>query len=982
MGVPALFRWISTKYPKIISPVVEQDTDAYGNPALYLDPNPNGEIDNLYLDMNGIVHPCTHPTDKPAPATEDEMFLDVFKYTDRVVKMARPRKVLVIAVDGVAPRAKMNQQRQRRFRAAKEAEVAEQARQEELRAAQARGQAIEDAVKNTKKWDTNVITPGTPFMDGLAAALRYWVAYKFALDPGWRDLQVIISDATVPGEGEHKLMSFIRSQRLDPTYDPKTRHCIYGLDADLIFLALATHVTHFRVLREDVFADGGLKYRKNAVMNEEERAAHEERALRKPFLWLNINVLRDYLALELAMNVRFWDLERAIDDWVFICFFVGNDFLPHMPAISIRDRGIETLLGCWRKTMYRRGDFITCDGHLDPKGVLQLLANVAQRESEILQRKWESDQLYHAWRSKQQQPQQQPHVDQRMQRQFRGTLSKAKEKAPLTPDKNMTLMDTSGNLVEGYAQLSNSEIVQTSDAVAKANAANVDAAASLRRLLAAKSGDVDTPSETASDAPSDILTDTSSSQKPAADTDVVRLHEPGYRERYYMSKFNLTTLAQVDAKRREVIHAYLEGISWVLLYYYQGCASWQWFYPFHYAPFAADFHDMLDVVQNKPITFLLGQPFRPFEQLMSVLPAASGHTLPVVLRELMTDPDSEIVDFYPQDFAVDMNGAKASWQGIALLPFIEQDRLLSVVQTRYPLLTEAERQRNTNRTAQLYISSSNKNYAKFLAAAQTDSEVAFSALHTGLAGTIRPLDGFTEHGVLRCSLDKGDMPDVSHTAYLPVWYDFPRSFPGKSMLLHGYIAHEQVLTKQDEEEMGQRRPNGHFENNVVYVNDGPRGRLSRLMYSARYGGYRAFIENPKIRRALFKPGHNVRNAKGADYGKRPGDNPDGLNKRGSYGQQRGQQNRLLYRTTHPSNVNNNQAFRQNNSFGGPGRYQLNHRDANFQGQGSIYRGSNQGYQGSNQGWNGHHLGYGGQLGYTGYSSRNRSSNQHGANPYR
>ena len=62
-------------------------------------PNPNGEeFDNLYLDMNGIVHPCTHPEGKAPPETEEEMMMEVFKYTDRVVNMVRPRKVLMMAV--------------------------------------------------------------------------------------------------------------------------------------------------------------------------------------------------------------------------------------------------------------------------------------------------------------------------------------------------------------------------------------------------------------------------------------------------------------------------------------------------------------------------------------------------------------------------------------------------------------------------------------------------------------------------------------------------------------------------------------------------------------------------------------------------------------------------------------------------------------------------------------------------------------------
>lgn len=195
MGVPALFRWLSNKYPKIVSAVIEEQPTIVDDEEIPVDatkPNPNGqETDNLYLDMNGIVHPCTHPEGKPPPANEAEMMVEVFRYTDRVVKMARPRKLLMIAVDGVAPRAKMNQQRSRRFRSAQDAKEADEKKQEfqKLLAKQSHGKSevlLEEGVKKT--WDSNVITPGTPFMDILAASLQYWVKYKLNTDPAWQNV--------------------------------------------------------------------------------------------------------------------------------------------------------------------------------------------------------------------------------------------------------------------------------------------------------------------------------------------------------------------------------------------------------------------------------------------------------------------------------------------------------------------------------------------------------------------------------------------------------------------------------------------------------------------------------------------------------------------------------------------------------------------------------------------------------------------------
>ena len=122
-----------------------------------------------------------------------------------VTQIVKPKHLLYVAVDGVAPRAKMNQQRSRRFRAERDQREANK-------------EAIASAKVESRSdlFDSNCITPGTEFMENVSKHIQWFLRKKIKEDPLWNHLRVIYSGPEVPGEGEHKIMQFIRDQRSNP----------------------------------------------------------------------------------------------------------------------------------------------------------------------------------------------------------------------------------------------------------------------------------------------------------------------------------------------------------------------------------------------------------------------------------------------------------------------------------------------------------------------------------------------------------------------------------------------------------------------------------------------------------------------------------------------------------------------------------------------------------------------------------------------
>ncbi|XP_074599461.1 5'-3' exoribonuclease pacman [Brevipalpus obovatus] len=590
MGVPKLFRWLSERYP-CLSQIVKD--------------NEVPQFDNLYLDMNGIIHNCSHPCDDDVHfrLPEDQIIQDIFSYIECLFNIIKPKKIFFMAVDGVAPRAKMNQQRGRRFRSARDA-------MERERQATLRGEKLSDV----PRFDSNCITPGTDFMVRLQKHLEYFVAYKISTDELWKDIKVILSGHEAPGEGEHKIMDFIRTERSQDNYDPNTRHCLYGLDADLIMLGVSSHEPYFSLLREEV------KFTRS-------KAKHVNRVNPSAitFHLLHLTLLRDYLHHEFSSlqdKLPYgYDLESIIDDWILMSFLCGNDFIPPIPHFQISKNTLSTLYRVYMEVAPELDGYLNEKGHLNLKRFQKFLAKLSQVDFDNFS-ETNADLKY--FNSKRHQSKEFKH-----QSSKNGHYSTSNDTSPNDESPMISFLENSSDQ-EG------------------------------------------TNAESSSENEDNLLDDEFVSHK----------------RDYYMTKMHYENVNSDVLK--EQAYCYIKAIQWNLHYYYDGCPSWSWFYPHHYAPYISDVKSFEDIDLN----FELGTPFKPYEQLLGVLPTASKQFLPEAYQRLMTEESSPLIDYFPENFALDLDGKQHSWEAVVVIPFIDEVKLLSATKSCENKLSEGDKKQN------------------------------------------------------------------------------------------------------------------------------------------------------------------------------------------------------------------------------------------------------------------------------------------------
>ena len=356
MGIPYYFSYLIKNHSLIISKLQ------------FL----NNNIHNLFIDCNSLIYDTlNYKNFQNKEQFESYIIENVIIKIEEIIKAINPSETIYIAFDGVPPFAKISQQKNRRYKSAYQSNL----------------------FKNETLWDSCAITPGTLFMADLNNALSLHFKnvnyYSSSNSSSNKPLNVILSLSNEPGEGEHKLFEYIRQSNNNSSKNS----VIYGMDADLIMLSL-THLKytqHIYLYRETPVFISSL----DKTLSENEKYI------------ININLLGNIIYKEITndiimdndtpdwlreaqftVDISFNKTHNAgfynkIEDYIFICFLLGNDFLPHFPALNIRLNGFTVLLECYKK-LFGPNDLLLINNTINWHNFKKYIKAIAEHEETFI----------------------------------------------------------------------------------------------------------------------------------------------------------------------------------------------------------------------------------------------------------------------------------------------------------------------------------------------------------------------------------------------------------------------------------------------------------------------------------------------------------------------------------------------------------------------------------------------------------------------
>lgn len=278
------------------------------------------------IDFNGVIHPLCHQEIQNENFENEKIIKKLYEKVVNDIKDMKPSKT-IICVDGVVPIAKMFQQRKRRYLS-----------------------VLKNKIDNiTIKWDTNAITPGTEFMNSLNQYFKKQIRYD--------ENTIVYNGSDEYGEGEHKIFALLENEKEDINV------IINGLDADLIILSLMSHRKNIYLMRE---SDLGKTY----VNINNLRIAVINEVCKK---W-NISIPLDYY------DIKSYDI---IESYCVMCSLLGNDFVPHLLTLNMKNNGLDTLINVTKNT-YNTNGLLVENSTINYSALSDILQNLAKTEDKDL----------------------------------------------------------------------------------------------------------------------------------------------------------------------------------------------------------------------------------------------------------------------------------------------------------------------------------------------------------------------------------------------------------------------------------------------------------------------------------------------------------------------------------------------------------------------------------------------------------------------
>ena len=349
MGVPKFFAWLMRNYKKSKFVFQKEKIDYFEI------------IDWLLIDTNCLIHPICFKTLAEEQSKnikinfkslQNKMMNNVIEYIELLIRYVNPTNGIYIAIDGPVCAAKMKQQRQRRFRSVYDKNLFDKIKKKH-------------EIEIPYYWNNSAISPGTKFMEKLHKKIIVW-AKEYSTK---NNIKIIYSSSNVPGEGEHKLLDFIKKNK-----NNDLSYVTYGLDADLIFLMLVTKSDKVYLLREAQQFDSS--------------------ASKDQLNFVSLKIMKDciyktfekYILNKLEITNISINKNRIINDFIFLCYFLGNDFLPHILSLDINKNGIEYIIEKYADVYSQQFNYILSENTkiINQDFIKSFLEKLAFNEESIL----------------------------------------------------------------------------------------------------------------------------------------------------------------------------------------------------------------------------------------------------------------------------------------------------------------------------------------------------------------------------------------------------------------------------------------------------------------------------------------------------------------------------------------------------------------------------------------------------------------------